>query len=154
MGAESGPQALGMGLAVPQCPASTQKQVSLPALCSGTAFRLVLPCSILSKPILAAKGWLRSPLGNGAAKHNTCSASKIGAQVSPALLSPHPRLPRTPYLQDEVAVGHPCLAGGDAGVEPSVGDSCLGDATSWSGAQGWGRDISSGSPTAPPRSPR
>lgn len=61
VGAKLCPQALGMGLAVPWGLASTQMWLSLPAGCSGTAFRLVLPRFILSEPTPVAKGWLRTP---------------------------------------------------------------------------------------------
>lgn len=97
----------------------------------GTAPRLVLLCSIPSKPTPEAEGWLRTLLGNGL-QCTTCVLPAKSASGRPLLCPPQP-LPRTLDLQDEAAIGHPCPAGDNAGVESSVGEPRLGDPNPWDG---------------------
>lgn len=65
--------------------------------CSGFAFRLVPPRSVLPKPTQAQ-------LASGEAKHNKCSASQTGARVPPPTLLPL-KSPAPPY---PVSAGRSC----------------------------------------------
>ena len=64
----------------------------------------------------------------------------------PLCSTSNPRLLHTQYLQDEAAIGHPCLAGDNAGVQPSIRDLCAGDPTPGSRAQGGGGDVTARPP--------
>lgn len=75
----------------------------------------------------------QDPAWEQASMYHVCSANKISAQAPPAL--PPKPLPHTLYLQDEAAIGHPCPAGHNAGVESGVGDLCLGDPNPWDGEE-------------------
>lgn len=94
--------------------------------------------------------------------NSACTTSALPAKPVPGcphpLCSPsNPRLLHTQYLQDEAAIGHPCLAGDNAGVEPGIRDLCAGDPTPGSRARGGGGGDVSGRitwrrvlPTSPP----